>query len=69
MKSIVLRANPDGSQLRLGEVAEIIDSFKDDNRKSLMDGVNTKVLRIYKTSGEDLIKIADAVKATLRKSK
>ena len=69
MKSIVLRANPDGSQLRLGEVAEIVDSFKDDNRKSLMDGVNTKVLRIYKTSGEDLIKIADAVKAYVKKSK
>ena len=67
MKSIVLRANPDGSQLRLGEVAEIVDSFKDDNRKSLMDGVNTKVLRIYKTSGEDLIKIADAVKAYVKK--
>ncbi|MEE2923663.1 MAG: efflux RND transporter permease subunit, partial [bacterium] len=67
MKSIILRANPDGSQIRLGDVATVIDSFKDDNRKSLMDGINTKVLRIYKTSGQDLIKIADAVKAYVAK--
>ena len=68
MKSIILRANPDGSQIRLGDVATVIDSFKDDNRKSLMDGINTKVLRIYKTSGQDLIKIADAVKAYVAKT-
>lgn len=67
LEKIVLKANPDGSKLILSDVAEIRDSFKDDSSASLMNGLNSKVLRIYKTGDEDLIKIADAVKAFVEK--
>ena len=67
LERIALKANPDGSQLLLKDVAVIKDSFKDDSSASLMNGLNSKVLRVYKTGDEDLIKIADTVKKFVEK--
>jgi len=59
---IIIKQGPLGSRIRLGDVAQIRDSFKDESRLSQMDGKTSHVLRVYKTGSQDIIKISDTIK-------
>ncbi|MGD9085948.1 MAG: efflux RND transporter permease subunit, partial [Desulfobacterales bacterium] len=49
----------DGTVVRLGQVANIIDGFKDDDIKARFNGKPAAVVRISRTSEQDIIEIAD----------
>ena len=62
LEKMIILSTPNGSRIYLKDIAEIHDSFKDVYSASLLDGVQAKVLRVYKTGNQDLIEIADEVK-------
>ena len=61
-EDIVLRAAPDGSILRLGDVAIIRDGFADVDLINQYEGRDSIFVRVRKSEAEDAIEIADAVK-------
>lgn len=61
LKSIVLRSGADGSQLRLGDIANITEKFADAPDKTIYNGNNAIAININKLIDEDLIKIVDFV--------
>lgn len=62
LEEMILLSSVDGGRIYLKDIATIKDSFKDVYSASLLDGVRAKVLRVYKTGNQDLIKIAEQVK-------
>ena len=63
--SIVLRSDPDGSILRLADVAVIRDGFADVDLVNQYEGRDSLFVRVQKSEAEDVIEIADAIKAHL----
>ena len=52
----------DGTIIRLGDVARVVDGFKDTEQKGRFNGKRAALVQIRKTRDEDLIEIARAVK-------
>ena len=62
---IVLRALPDGSILRLGDVANVRDGFVDSDLINEYNGRQSVFVRVQKSEAEDVLIIADEIKAML----
>ena len=62
---IVLRAEPDGSILRLGDVATIRDGFVDDDVIQEFNGRQSLLVKVEKSEAEDALFIASQLKAFL----
>lgn len=62
---IVLRADPDGSILRLGDVANIRDGFVDDPVTQEFNGQRSLLVKVQKSEAEDALLIARQIKAFL----
>lgn len=62
LAQLPLITNSSGTTIKLGEVARITDGFADINRFSLLNSRPAVLLRINKTSDQDLIEVCDAVK-------
>ena len=61
-EEIVLRANPDGSLIRLRDVARISLEAQSYNTESGINGENAAVLGIYMLPGANAVEVADNVK-------
>ena len=61
----MLRALPDGSILRLGDVAHIRDGFVDTDLINEYNGRQSVFVRVQKSEAEDVLLIADEIKAML----
>ena len=64
-ESIVLRANPDGSLIRLRDVARVSLEAQSYNTESGINGGNAAVLGIYLLPGANAMQVAEDVKATM----
>ncbi|MEE9274180.1 MAG: efflux RND transporter permease subunit, partial [bacterium] len=53
----------DGTILRLGEVARVVDGFEDSDKSGRFNGKPSALLIIYKTEEEDALEIAEMAKA------
>jgi multidrug efflux pump subunit AcrB len=62
---ITIVTRPDGSQLKLGEIAEIIDGFEEIDIDASFDGRPAVLATIFRVSNQDTIKIANAAKTFL----
>lgn len=60
---IVLRSNPDGSNLLLRDVAQIKEQFSDQPNKALLNGSEAVFIEVKKLESEDLAVISDHVNA------
>jgi len=60
-EQITLRSLPDGTQLRLGEVAKIHDGFEDNDRESYFDGKPCALVKVFRIGEENAITISEAV--------
>jgi len=58
-ESIPLITLTDGTVVRLGQVAEVIDGFKDVDIKARFNGKPSAVVRVSRTSDQDVIEIAN----------
>jgi multidrug efflux pump subunit AcrB len=64
-EEIVLRANPDGSLIRLRDVARISLEAQSYNTESGINGENAAVMGIYMLPGANAVEVADNVKAMM----
>jgi len=62
-ENIVVRSFPDGSQLRLGDIATVRDGFEEGYLTARVNGKNAAIIEIYRIGEEDTVRSADAVKA------
>lgn len=66
-ENILLRSNTDGLQLRIGDVAEVIDGFEEINVVSRFNGKPSVSVDVYVTSNPDVLKTSEVVNAFVEK--
>lgn len=63
VRSIVVRADPGGTVVRLGEIATVTDGFADIDLRERLNGKPSVSVTILKVGDQDAIKLADVIKA------
>ena len=61
--NLVLRARPDGSHLRLREVARVVDGFAETDEFARFDSEPTVIVQVARIGDENALQIAEDVKA------
>ena len=61
-RDIVLKTLPDGSDLKLHQVAQIIDGFEDSELESTFNGRNAVVLHVFRVAEQDTLTIANVAR-------
>ncbi|MCH7565033.1 MAG: efflux RND transporter permease subunit [Gemmatimonadetes bacterium] len=64
-ESIVIISRPDGTVVRLGEIATVRDGFEDVDLITRYNGRPAALVEVYRTSDERVLEIVDAVEAAL----
>ena len=67
-EQIVLRTLPDGTRLRLGQVATLKDGFEENDRESYFDGDRCALVKVFRVGDENAIEISDIVKQYIKDS-
>ncbi len=62
-----LVTSPSGTQVTLGEVASIRETFAETDESAIYDGKPAIMLKVYRTGSQTPIEVADAVKAQLER--
>ena len=62
-ESLVLRTLPDGTRLRLGDVATVVDGFAEIDQSAQFDGEPTAIVEVYRVGNQNTLEIAEKVKA------
>jgi len=60
-EELVLISRPDGTHLRLGEVASVIDGFAETDQATRLDGKPAFLVEVFRVGDQDALSIADAV--------
>ncbi len=60
-KTVVL-TRPDGTEIRLGEIAEVIDGFEDTDVATYFDGRRAVLLKVFRVGEQDALDVAGTVK-------
>ena len=60
--------NLNGSAVRLGDIATVVDGFKDRESYARLDGKSAITLNVVKRQGENLIDASDKIKALVKES-
>ena len=60
--SLVLLTRPDGARVTLGEVANVVDGFAEDDLLARFDGKPTVMLKVFRVGDQDAIAVTQAVK-------
>jgi len=68
-ENLPLITQPDGTVIRLGQVATIIDGFEDVDIRTRFNGKPAALVQVNRTSQEDVIEIAGAVRDYVKKYK
>jgi multidrug efflux pump subunit AcrB len=61
-EALVVLTRPDGTQLRLGDVARVVDGFAETDQRSRFDGDTALLIQVFRTGEQSAIEVADAVK-------
>ena len=67
-ESLVLRSRPDGTHLRLGDVATVIDGFAETDQSAQFDAEPTVIVQVYRVGDQNALKITEKVKAYIDKT-
>lgn len=62
-ENIVVKSYPDGTQLRLGEIAEVRDGFEEGYLDARHNGVNAAIIDVLRIGNEDIVTSAQQVRA------
>jgi len=68
-EAIVIRGNPDGTLLRLGDIATITDGFEEKAVRTRFNGRIAAIVDVYSVGDQSVIDVADKVKAYVDKRK
>jgi multidrug efflux pump subunit AcrB len=63
--SIPLMTTPTGSELLLGDIASVRDTFEDTDRLQVFDGVRSMSLEVYRIGEQTPIGVSDAVRGKI----
>jgi multidrug efflux pump subunit AcrB len=61
-EEIVVVTRPDGTVIRLADVAEVIDGFEDSDVASRFDGAPAASVRVFRVGDQGALEVADVVK-------
>jgi multidrug efflux pump subunit AcrB len=61
-ENIVVKTNPDGSIIRVGDIANVKDGFQEDAIKTLFDGEFAAMIQVDRVDSESALQVADIVK-------
>jgi len=67
-EQIVLRTLPDGTRLRLGQVATVIDGFEENDRESYFNGDRCALVKVFRVGDENAIEISEIVQQHIKDS-
>ena len=59
--NIVIRSNPDGTQLRVGDVARVTDGFREIDQETHFNGKRAVLINVYRAGNQSPLTIAKAV--------
>lgn len=62
IRQIVVRADADGRAVRLGEIAEVSDSFVDEQLFTRFNGQRAASLTVFKLGNQDIVRMAEMVR-------
>lgn len=62
-EKIVLLSRPDGTRLRLGDVANVVDGFEETDQLTRFDGTPAVVVQVYRVGQQSALEVSSAVKA------
>ncbi len=62
-RDITLRSRPDGSRLRLGDIATIEDGFREEDRVARFDGERAVSVDVYRVGDEGPLEVSAATRA------
>jgi len=62
-EDLVLLTREDGTRLRLGDVAEVVDGFADTGQSARFDGEPAVTLLVFRVGDQSALEVADRVKA------
>jgi hydrophobic/amphiphilic exporter-1 (mainly G- bacteria), HAE1 family len=62
LKQLVVLGNAYGSEVLLGDITTVTESFSAEEQKTLLNGQRAGVLVVRKSKADDIIRIADAVR-------
>lgn len=65
-ENIIVKALPDGSKLRVGDIADVRDEFEDVEITGLYNGKPAAIIGVYKSESQDSIREANKVKAYIK---
>ena len=63
---ILVASYPDGTELRVGDLAEVVDGFEDTDEFAYWNGKPAAMVDVYRVGDETPIEVADAVKAYVK---
>ena len=64
-EDVVLRVSADGGTLRVGDIATVIDGFRDTDEQATYDGVPAASLRIYPVRGQKPLDVSRQARAAI----
>lgn len=65
---VVIRSYPDGTQLRLGEIATVKDGFEEGYLDARLNGVNAAIIDVLRVGDEDIVRSASQVREFMESS-
>ena len=66
---VVVLTRPDGTTVTLGEIANIVDGFRDDDIRAYFDGKPAMVVQVNRVGDESILDIARAVHAYIDRTR
>ena len=61
-EDVTVLTRADGSELKLGEVARVVDGFADDDLLARFDGRPAALLKVFRVGDQDAVVVTDAVR-------
>jgi multidrug efflux pump subunit AcrB len=68
-EDIVVRTRPDGTTIRLGEIATVIDGFAEGDLSARLDGQPAAMVKVFRVGQEDAIRSARTARAHVEQAR
>ena len=65
-ETLVLRTRPDGTHLRLGDVATVVDGFAETDQSAQFDADPSVIVQVFRVGDQNALDITDQVKEYIR---
>ncbi|MEZ5490207.1 MAG: efflux RND transporter permease subunit [Gammaproteobacteria bacterium] len=68
-QNLVIRSFPDGTQLRLGDIATVKDGFEEGYLDARLNGVNAAIIDVLRVGDEDIVRSARQIRRWMESAK